>query len=227
MPDDTYLSWVGRHTATQWWHDSGERDELECALARGAVGVTTNPYLANLAIRRNRNLWEREIAGALSQRAEPEWKAEALSRIVAVHAAAKLLPRYEQSAGAAGYVCAQVNPNHAGNRECMLAAARRYAAWAPNIAVKLPATAAALDVLEDAVAEGITVAATVSFTVPQVVAAAERCRAGMARARTRGVKPGKCFAVLMIGRLDDYLREVAKTTAPRRGKTTSGRPAWP
>jgi transaldolase len=42
-----------------------------------------------------------------------------------------------------------------------------------------------------------------------VVAAAERCRAGMARARARGVKPGKCFEVLMIGRLDDYLREVA------------------
>ena len=53
-----------------------------------------------------------------------------------------------------------------------LAMARRFHAWAPNIAVKLPVTAAGLDVLEDCIAEGITVTATVSFTVPQVVAVA-------------------------------------------------------
>jgi transaldolase len=29
------------------------------------------------------------------------------------------------------------------------------------------------------------------------------------RARARGIEPGKCFAVIMIGRLDDYLREIA------------------
>ena len=33
-------------------------------------------------------------------------------------------------------------------------------------------------------------------------------RAGSGRCRN-GVKPGECFAVIMIGRLDDYLREVA------------------
>jgi len=66
-----------------------------------------------------------------------------------------------------------------------------------------------LDVLEDCTAEGITVTLTVSFTVPQAVAIAERHRAGIRRARTAGIEPGRCFAVIMIGRLDDYLREVA------------------
>jgi transaldolase len=87
--------------------------------------------------------------------------------------------------------------------------ARRYHTWAPNIAVKMPVTAAGLDVLEECVAEGITVTATISFTVPQVVAVAERHRAGAARARRAGVEPGHCFAVIMIGRLDDYIRDVA------------------
>jgi transaldolase len=91
----------------------------------------------------------------------------------------------------------------------MLAMARHYHTWAPNIAVKLPVTAAGLDVLEACVAEGITVTATVSFTVPQVVAVAERHRCGAARARQSGITPGHCFAVIMIGRLDDYLRDVA------------------
>ena len=91
----------------------------------------------------------------------------------------------------------------------MLSMARRFHRWAPNIAVKLPATRAGIDVLEDCVAEGITVTCTVSFTVPQVIAIAERHRAGIARAKAQGITPGKCFAVIMIGRLDDFLREVA------------------
>ena len=95
----------------------------------------------------------------------------------------------------------------------MLAMAKRFHDWAPNIAVKLPATAAGLDVLESCVADGITVAATVSFTVPQVIAIAERHRIGSRRARARGLEPGRCFAVIMIGRLDDYLREIAHDRA--------------
>jgi transaldolase len=43
-----------------------------------------------------------------------------------------------------------------------------------------------------------------------VVAIAERHRAGIARARQAGIEPGHCFAVIMIGRLDDYLRDVAR-----------------
>ena len=86
--------------------------------------------------------------------------------------------------------------------------ARRFSAWAPNIAVKLPATAAGLDTLEECAAEGITVTATVSFTVSQAVAIAERYRRGLARARAAGKATGRCFAVIIIGRLDDYLREI-------------------
>ena len=37
--------------------------------------------------------------------------------------------------------------------------------------------------------------------------------AGIRRARAKGIEPGKCFAVVMIGRVDDYLREVAHDTA--------------
>jgi transaldolase len=105
---------------------------------------------------------------------------------IAVKAAAeRLLPRFEASRRRSGLVCAQVNPVRAGDRECMLPMAKRFHAWAPNIAVKLPATAAGLDVLEECIAEGITTTATVSFTVPQAIAIAERHRAGIAQASSR------------------------------------------
>jgi transaldolase len=96
----------------------------------------------------------------------------------------------------------------------MLAMARRFHQWAPNIAVKLPGALSGLDVEEDCIAEGITTTITVSFTVPQVLAIAERHRKGMARAKANGIKPGRCYSVIMIGRLDDYLREVAHDAHP-------------
>jgi transaldolase len=209
MASQTYLRWIIEHTETQWWHDSAEAAEVDLGLARGAVGVTTNPVLAVPALTKDRELWADAIDRALARELPPEQKAEALMNVAVTNAAEKLMPHFVASSGRAGFVCAQVNPVRAGDRDCMYPMAKRFHAWAPNIAVKLPATAAGLDVLEDCIAEGMTITATVSFTVPQVIAGAERHRAGIRRARANGIEPGKCFAVIMIGRLDDYLREVA------------------
>jgi len=204
-----YLRWAISKTRTTWWHDSADPAELKRGIERGAIGATTNPFLASVALHANKTLWATEIQKVLAQNPEPEQKAEGLMGLVVRHAAEQLLPQYEKTGGQTGYVCAQVNPTRAGEREPMLAMARRFHKLAPNIAVKLPATAAGLDVLEDCAAEGITCTLTISYTVPQVVACAERYRRGRARAQAKGLTPGKCFAVIMIGRLDDYLREVA------------------
>jgi transaldolase len=166
--------------------------------------------LAVAALQKGRGIWSSAIARVIDSNLPPEQRAEGLMRVAVTSAAERLMPRFEATDGASGFVCAQVNPLRAGDRECMYPMARRFHAWAPNIAVKLPATAAGLDVLEDCIAEGITTAATVSFTVPQVIAIAERHRAGIRRARANSIEPGRCFAVMMIGRLDDYLREVAR-----------------
>jgi transaldolase len=208
MADDSYLRWLVDETPTRWWHDSGDPLELERALTHGASGVTTNPVLTNQALRAQPEYW-RPLVGSLDPHLSPEERAIALMYVVARHTAAKLEPHYQTSGGEQGYVCAQVNPANAGDREAMLAMARRFHAWAPNIAVKLPVTSAGLDVLEECIAEGITVTATVSFTVPQVIAVAERHCCGVTRAQQTGIIPGHCFAVIMIGRLDDYLRDVA------------------
>jgi len=209
MANNTYLDWVLKNTRTRWWHDSAEAAELQLGLERGAVGVTTNPFLSNIALVKDREIWAAAIDGVLAQKLAPELKAEALMQIAVLRTTEKLLPEFDATNGQSGFVCAQVNPVRAGDRDCMLATARRFHHWAPNIAVKLPATGAGIDVLEDCVAEGISVTCTVSFTVPQVIAIAERHRAGIERAKAQGIVPGKCFAVIMIGRLDDFLREVA------------------
>jgi transaldolase len=208
MEDKGYLRWLADETPTVWWHDSADPDELDFGLAHAACGVTTNPVLTYRALTAHPHLWLERVGG-LDPHMDATERAVRLMGAVVRDAAAKLEPRHLSSGGDLGYVCAQVNPAKAGDRETMLAMARRFHRWAPNIAVKLPVTAAGLDVLEECVAEGITITATMSFTVPQVVAVAERHRRGVTRARQAGIAPGHCFAVIMIGRLDDYIRDVA------------------
>jgi transaldolase len=207
---DTYLNWLARETRTAWWHDSADPVELRAGLDRGAVGVTTNPVLAATALERNRERWAAEIDEVLARKLPPPEKAEALMRIAVVSTAQTLLPLFVASQGRRGHVCAQVSPLLVGDREGMLAMARRLSGWAANICVKVPATSAGLDVIEQCAAEGISTNATVSFTLAQLLAVGERTQAGMRRAREKGIQPAKGFATMMIGRLDDYLREVAQ-----------------
>ena len=208
MAEYSYLRWLVNETPTTWWHDSGDPDEVRQGLVHGATGVTTNPVLVYTALRSHPEKWASVLQDG-GDDSFPGERAELLMRAVVRNAAKMFLPVYEQTARKLGYVCAQVNPAMAGERASMIQVARRFHAWAPNIAVKLPVTAAGLDVLEECAAEGMTVTATMSFTVPQVIAVAERYRRGLERARKAGIEPGRCFAVIMIGRLDDYLREVA------------------
>lgn len=206
---NTYLNWLATETKTMWWHDSADPKELQIGLDRGAVGVTTNPVLANTALKANRELWAPEIDEVMAKNLPAAQKAEALLRIAVVKTAEKLLPQFKASKAEVGYVCAQVSPLLAGDRKGMLVMAKRLNAWAPNICVKLPASSAGIDVIEQCAAEGISTNATVSFTLAQLLAVGEQAHAGAIRARENGIKPAKSFATMMIGRLDDYLAEVA------------------
>ena len=131
-------------------------------------------------------------------------------RCITVEIAKKFQPIFENTNGIQGFVCAQVNPKKQGDSGSMIEMGRRLAAWAPNIAVKLPAAAAGLRAIEELGAEGITTVGTVSFTAAQAVAIAAAQQRGIDRCRAGGKKPGMAFSVLMVGRLDDYLRDVAQ-----------------
>jgi len=208
--NNTYLNWLATETKTMWWHDSADPKELQIGLDRGAVGVTTNPVLANTALKANRELWAAEIKEVMAKNLPAAQKAEALLRIAVTKTAEKLLPQFKASKGEVGYVCAQVSPLLAGDRKEMLVMAKRLHAWAPNICVKLPASSAGIDVIEQCAAEGISTNATVSFTLAQLLATGEQAHAGAIHARANSIKPAKSFATMMIGRLDDYLAEVAQ-----------------
>ena len=204
-----YLEWINQCTLTRWWHDSGNPDEIELAIRRGATGVTTNPVLTFRSFQSQPEFWNPKVV-ALGDDFEPEARAEALLKLVATYAAEKVRPVYERTNGADGYALGQLNPTRAGDAEGMLAQARRVHSWAENIAVKLPATAAGIEVIEHLAEEGIPICATINVSVSQAIAVAEAYARGKQKALAAGVKPPLCIVVQQVGRLDDYLRDVAQ-----------------
>jgi transaldolase len=208
-----YLKWMSKHTCTRWWQDSAIEEELiGIGLENGAVGATINPVLVSQSLKSTPAFWK-PLLDDVPRALRGQERAEAVLERMYVRIAAIFHSTYVRTAGAEGYVCAQVNPALANDAVAMIAEARRFAGWAPNIAVKLPVTREGLHALETCISEGITITATVSFTVAQVLAIAESHRKALERASTTGQRPGRCFAVVMVGRLDDYLNDLIKDRA--------------
>lgn len=204
-----YLEWLAQDTRTRWWHDSAIPEEIETAIANGALGVTTNPVLTYKSLQADPTFWQSEvdrIPGGLT----PELRAEELLRIVASHAATRLKDIYVATEGRHGYAFGQLNPSICSSTRKMLEQALRYAAWGENIAVKLPTVKSALPVIEELAARGIAVCTTLNFSVSQALAAGEAYERGVTRAVAAGITVRPCFAVQQGGRLDDYLAEAAE-----------------
>lgn len=204
-----YLSWLDRETQGVWWHDSAVPAEVTEALESGAKGITVNPVLVSKTLVDCPDYWAPMLKDIPANLSKAD-RTDEIIRRVTCHTAERFLPIYEESKGEWGYVCAQVNPNKFTDTAFMVEAAKKLSSWAKNISVKLPMTKAGLDALEECAALGIPVVGTVSFTLPQIMQIEKRYQAGIARAKAAGIKPARCFAVVMVGRIDDYIREVVQ-----------------
>ncbi|MDP9483422.1 MAG: transaldolase [Chloroflexota bacterium] len=197
-------------TATDIWNDSCAVDELEYAIANGAVGATANPTIVSDVWKADPARWRaatRDLAAA-----NPAWTevdlAWAIVEAMSLRAAPLLLPAFERFGGRQGRLSMQTNPTFWRTPEPMLAQGVHFDSIAPNIIVKFPATAAGIGVMEEATYRGVSVNCTVSFSVSQAVAAAEAVERGLRRREAEGLPVDRMGPVItiMIGRVEDWLR---------------------
>jgi transaldolase len=199
-----------------WWNDSGAPDELAEAVALGATGGTSNPVIVSQTARTRPDLCLPVLERLLIEHPaatedDLAWK---LIHTLGRESARRLLPVFEATRGAKGYLSMQVNPKFHPHRDHMVAQAVELAALAPNIAIKVPATAAGIAAMEEMTARGIRINATVSFSVAQVLAVSAAIERGLARARAAGLAAAadslRPYITLMVGRVDDHLKRVAE-----------------
>ena len=201
-------------TITDVWNDSCSISELTYAIEHGAVGATTNPTIVLNVLSHEMDRWRDRIGEFITQNAawsetDVTWK---LIEEMAVEGAKLLMPVFEKTGGKKGRLSIQTNPAHYRNADAMVEQAIYFAGLAPNMQVKIPATEAGIEAIEKATAEGVNINATVSFTVPQTLAVAEAVERGLKARKDNGHDTSNMTPVctLMVGRIDDWLRVVAK-----------------
>ena len=210
----TALLEATQNAPTVLWNDSADLDELRASIGFGAVGATCNPVIALTTLKRRPDVWVpriRALADDFPAATESElgWKAvEQLSR----EAAELLQPAFEQHGGRNGRLSVQTDPRLHRSKDALVAQAVAFDQLAPNIIVKIPATRIGIEAMEEATYRGVSINATVSFTVPQAIAVAEAIERGLARREADGhdVSAMGPVCTIMVGRLDDWLKLVVE-----------------
>jgi transaldolase len=201
-------------TPTCLWNDSASTHELEYAIDHGAVGGTCNPVIVVEVLRREAALWQSRIEALIAQmpgatEGEVAWR---LVEEMSAQASKLLLPAFERSSGRNGRMSIQTDPRFYRDPERLLAQAERFHSLAPNMIVKLPVTQAGMEVFEEATFRGISLNATVCFTLPQCMAVGEAIERGLRKRDAAGLDTRSMGPVctIMVGRLDDWLKVVAE-----------------
>jgi transaldolase len=197
-------------TATDIWNDSCAIDELEYAIANGATGATANPTIVHDVWKQDPAHWRDRVRGLSIE--NPTWNevdlAWAVVAEMSIRGARLLEPIFTREGGRKGRLSVQTDPTLFRDPRRMVDQAAGFDRLAPNIVVKFPATSAGIRAMEDASRRGISVNATVSFSVAQAVAAAEAVERGIA-ARAAAGEPTDAMGpviTLMMGRIEDWLR---------------------
>jgi len=199
-------------TPTVLWNDSANPSELSQSLGWGCVGATCNPVIAYTTINKHPDVWVpriREIAERMPTAGEAEIAWQAVKDMT-VEAAKFLEPAFEKYQGRNGRISVQTDPRLHRDKDAIVAQAVEFDALAKNIIVKIPATKTGIKAIEEATYRGVSVNATVSFTVAQAVAVGEAIERALLRREADGLNVSRMGPVVTImgGRLDDWLKKV-------------------
>ncbi len=155
---------------------------LEKMIEAGIRGVTSNPTIFEKAIAGSSD-YDEQLKELVKRGSSTSEIYEALV-VEDIRKAADLMrPVYEESNRVDGYVSLEVSPKLAHNTRDTIAEARRLheVLDRPNVMIKVPATAEGVPVIEELIAEGISVNVTLLFSLSHYEAVAEAYLRGLER----------------------------------------------
>src|SRR6202521_1565753 len=209
------------------WNDSASIEELTYSIEHGATGATCNPVIVLGVLQKEMGEWKDRIHALIQERptATEDELAWQVVREISIKGAALLRPVFNRQGGDRqgidtqgpdaqggknGRLSIQTDPRLFRDSQAMVAQAVEFSQLAPNMIVKIPVTRAGIPAIEEATYRGVSINATVSFTLPQCIAVAEAVERGLQRREKEGKEIATMGPVctLMVGRLDDWLKIV-------------------
>ncbi|MBT3385609.1 MAG: transaldolase [Prolixibacteraceae bacterium] len=201
-------------TPTVLWNDSSAIEELTNSIGHGAIGATCNPAIVCTVLKQEWDIWKIRIPQLILENptATEDEIAWMLIEEMSKKAAALLMPIFNREKGKNGRLSIQTDPRLYRDAERILRQAVHFSELAPNIIVKIPVTKAGVIAIEEATYLGVSINATVSYTVPQAITVAEAVERGLVRREKEGkdINTMGPVCTIMVGRLDDLLKEVAE-----------------
>ena len=201
-------------TPTCLWNDSASMQELTYSIEHGAVGATCNPVIVLGILKKEIGTWKDRIRALIEEMptATEDQIGWQLVREISVKAAALLRPIFEADQGRNGRLSIQTDPRFYRDAKTIVEQADEFNRLAPNMIVKIPVTRAGIPAIEEATYRGISINATVCFTLPQCIAVAEAVERGLTRRQAEGkdISAMGPVCTIMVGRLDDWLKVAAE-----------------
>ena len=195
---------------TEFWNDSCSAEELKYAIDNGATGGTSNPLIVGEVLKKEMDTWRPRIVSLIEENptASEEKIAWKIMEEITVSAAKLLRPIYDRNNGRNGRLSLQTNAQNYRDAKAIVEQALYFNTLYPNNNIKLPVTKAGVEAIEELTRQGVSVNATVSFTVPQSIAVAEAVERGLKLRQKEGkdISTMSPICTIMVGRLDDWLK---------------------
>jgi len=206
-------------SGTKLWLDSIDPELVRENRVLGATGATSNPIIVTDLIRSGR--FDGELGRLLADH-DDEGVAWALTDRLVRGAQEVFHPVWKETAGNNGYVSfeldplledPQLGPAHAQRVARYIELGKQWSQGHDNRMIKVPATPAGLDALEELAAAGVTINCTLIFTDRQYRLA----RAAIWRGAQRRphVKSFKSVYSIFVSRVDVYTEKHVPQLSPR------------
>lgn len=206
-------------TGTKLWLDGVDPEQVRKNRALGATGATSNPIIISDIVKTGQ--LDGVIGDLVRQGKDDDAIAWALTDKLVRDAQAVFMPVWEETRGDDGYVSFELDPlledvSAPPQAECVkryIALARQWSLGHRNRFIKVPATAAGLDSLEEIAAEGVTINVTLIFSDRQYRAARDAIWRGAQR-RKSGLAGFKSVYSIFISRVDVYTEKHVPELSP-------------
>jgi transaldolase len=204
---------------TKLWLDSIDPDLVASNRALGASGATSNPIIISGLIETGR--FDDDLDQLLQQGKNDEEIAWQTTDKLVRQAQQVFLPVWQQTRGNDGYVSFELDPlledlkqgpPHAERVARYIALGKKWAAGHQNRMIKVPATPAGLDALEELVAAEVTVNVTLIFSMRQYEAARDAVWRGAQR--RKNLDKFKSVYSIFVSRLDVYTEKALPQLSP-------------
>jgi len=206
-------------TGTKLYLDSVAPDEVDKNLGWGAVGATSNPAIISAIV--DGGGFDTEIESLIATGLNDEAVAWKLTETLVTDTEHKFAAIHADTAGNAGWVSFELDPlledpelgwSDQQRTAKYIELGQHFAEGHPNRMIKVPATTAGINALEELAAAGVTLNVTLIFTSEQYIQAREAVWRGAQRRSS--LTDFKSVYSIFISRIDVYTEQQSGDLSP-------------